>query len=202
MILDKEILSQLYLDKKHSMHEIAVKLNVSLNNVYYWMSRHRIKRRSRSAANYIKYNPLGNPYQIKKRLTRSDRDLYYLALGLYWGEGGKTTHHSVRLTNSDPNLAKIFVKFLIDFCQYDKHKIRYHIQTFKDQPLQSTIRYWQKALNIPSSQITTSKPLPPLGKGNYRKISKHGTITIGIYNIVFHEWIMEQLRKLGYNSTE
>lgn len=181
------------------MQDIASNLQVSLHKVAYWMEIHKIRRRSRSQANYLKYNPDGEPFSIKKRLTKEDTRLFYLALGLYWGEGGKTVNHSTRLVNSDPALIKNFYRFLIRICQIKPSKVHFHLQTFKDNSIEKAKQYWATQLNINPRQITLSKPIPPQGTGSYRHISKYGVMTLGVYNTHFHSWMMEQLSKLGYN---
>lgn len=199
MPIPQTILHQLYLIEQKSMHDISNSLDCSIHKVQYWLEKYQILRRSRSDANYAKYNPAGEPFQIKTNLTPQEMSLYYLALGLYWGEGGKTVSHSTRLCNSDPELINIFYKFLTTICQIKPEKIHFHLQTFKDNDINLAKNYWSKSLGIIPSRITAGTPTKSLGHGTYKKISRYGVMTVGVYNTHFRAWMMEQLHKLGYN---
>ena len=80
-MIENKILNYLYRDKKMSMQEIASKLNCSLNQVQYWLSKYKIKSRSRSEALYQKHNPKGDPFKIKVILDK--KDMFLLGLGLH-----------------------------------------------------------------------------------------------------------------------
>lgn len=199
MLIPRTELQQLYLVEKRSMYDIAKNLNCSIHKVEYWLEKYKIARRNRSDANYAKYNPDGDPFQIKENLSLEEERLFFLAIGLYWGEGGKTVNYSTRLCNSDPHLIIIFYKFLTTICQIKPSKIHFHLQTFKDNNITTARKFWAKKINISPELITTCKPIPSQGKGAYKKISSYGVMTVGVYNTHFRTWMMEQLKKLGYN---
>lgn len=199
MPIPENVLHQLYLIEQNSMHDISKTLKCSIHKVQYWLDKYQIARRSHSDANYTKYNPKGDPFKIKKRLSREEQNLYYLAIGLYWGEGGKTNHHSARLTNSDPAMIVIYYQFLTTVCQIRPGKIHFHLQTFRDNDVVAAKTYWSKQINISPHLINISTPIPPQGKGTYRRINNYGVMTVGVYNTHFRAWMMEQLHKLGYN---
>ena len=192
-------LHQLYLVQKLSMHDIGLALNCSIHKVEYWLEKYHIDRRSLSEANYAKYNPQGDPFKIKDNLTLDEEKLFSLAIGLYWGEGGKTNYHSARLTNSDPALIIVYYKFLTTICQIQPSKIHFDLQTFKDNNIFQAKKYWSEKLNISPNIVNTSTPIPSQGKGTYKRISLYGVMTVGVYNTHFRAWMMEQLQKLGYN---
>ncbi|MBU4298502.1 hypothetical protein KJ636_00450 [Patescibacteria group bacterium] len=101
----KEIIS-LY-QKGLSMQEISDKIDWKHGKVVYWMRKFNMPRRSRSAANYIKYNPNGDPFKIKKLKTRKDIELFNLGIGLFLGEGGKKNKFNLVLPNSDPKILRL-----------------------------------------------------------------------------------------------
>lgn len=190
-------LRKLYIDRKQSLSEIANKLSFSVHKITYWMSAYQIPRRKQSEANYIKANPNGEPFCIKKRLTRDEVKLKYLALGLYWGEGNKTTNHAVRVTNSDPGVIKEFILYLRKICGAREDKIRFYLQTFKDNDLVVARKYWGEKLEIRSDIINTTKPIHSMGKGSYKKVCKYGVMTVGFFNTHLKTYIMKELGKLG-----
>ncbi|TRZ47854.1 hypothetical protein D4S03_10950 [bacterium] len=190
-------LRELYVEKKLSLSEIATKLNFSVHKITYWMSSYKIPCRKRSEANYIKHNPDGEPFKIKTRLTRDEVKLKYMALGLYWGEGNKTTNYAVRVTNSDPGVIRQFMSYLIDICRIKEEKLGFYLQTFKDNDLVVARKYWGDSLGIDSQLIKTTKPIHSMGKGSYKKICKYGVMTIGFFNTHLKAYIMDELGKLG-----
>ena len=190
-------LRELYLNKKQSLSEIAEILDFKTHKIIYWMDKYGIHRRKRNEANYIKANPDGEPFCIKKRLTRDEVKLKYLALGLYWGEGGKTKIHNVSLVNSDAGVVRQFRNFLLIICRVRQDKIKYYLQTFKDNDIEVAKLYWANSLGIEMSNINSSNPLHSMGKGTYKKICDYGVMNISFFNMHLKEYIMNELGKLG-----
>lgn len=51
----KEWLENEYINKKHSAKEIAKQFNTTVNNIYYWLKKHKIPRRKITEIRKIKY---------------------------------------------------------------------------------------------------------------------------------------------------
>ncbi|MBU3964305.1 hypothetical protein KJ591_00035 [Patescibacteria group bacterium] len=85
-MIAKEKLEKLY-KSGLSIQGIVDKTDWSYHQVIYWMDKYNIHRRSRSEANYVKYNPNGDPFKIKENLTKNEVALKGLGLGIYWGDG-------------------------------------------------------------------------------------------------------------------
>lgn len=199
MFISKEILISLYINDKKSITEIAKQLGFSPHKVVYWLKKYGIPRRSPNEASYIKYNPNGDPFRISNLKTKNEILLYALAIGLFWGEGNKKNVHDVRIGNTDIGIINYWCRFLREICHVKEQKIHFHLQTFKNMSLEKTVSYWSRNLEIDPSRITSCKPMAPLGKGSYHKMSQFGVLTVGVYNTHFRKWIMEQLYNLGYN---
>ncbi len=107
MAISKDQLMKLY-ETGSSMKQISMVLHCSIHKVEYWMGKYHVRRRNLSDAAYLQQNPFGDPFLIKPRRTKKDHMLYGLGLGLYWGEGNKVSKHSVRITNSDPKVIRMF----------------------------------------------------------------------------------------------
>lgn len=191
----KTTIQKLYRDGK-SMAEVARILHCSVNTVVYWMKKYNIKRRSHSEATYLKENPDGDPFNIKKHRSKREQLLYGLAMGLFWGEGTKAISSSVRLTNTDPAMIKLFRSFLLEICQVDLNKIRYSIVTFNDSIPAAASAYWAQELGISEGKFGTIVTIPPQGKGSYKKKSLYGVCSITVSNIKLKQWIMQQLEEI------
>jgi len=144
------------------------------------MGKHDIPRRSRSEAAYVKHNPDGDPFKIKKLKTKEDFELFTLGVGLYIGEGSKTKD-VVALANSDSRIIKAFLKFLRELCGVGEAKITTELNIFDDIDLEVAINYWMKVTQIPKSRF--GKPIVRKSRGGmYKDKSKYGTLTVKVCN--------------------
>jgi hypothetical protein len=182
-----------------SAAEIGNDLGISWRKVIYLMEKHNIKRRSRSEATYRKLNPEGNPFKIKRILSKDEEQLKTLALGLYLAEGTKSNSISVRLSNSDPNLIKIFLNFLKNICGVKLQKIKLWLTLHSDISATEAKLYWSQCLNIPLSRFSESVIMDHRGNGLFRKKSLYGTVTVCVHNIklrrLLQNWINETVDK-------
>ena len=199
-LIKKNQLELLY-SRGLSMMDIAKKLKVSGHKIAYWMTKYEIKRRSINDALYMKYNPGGNPFKIKKPTNANEAYLYGLGLGIYWGEGNKADKYSIRVGTTDPDMILIFRKFMETFCKIAQSKFKYNLMCFKDSSPKIAKKFWIKKLDLNSNQIGKITSLKPLGKGTYRKISQYGVCTIYVFNIKLKKWLMDQLDLIKYNKT-
>jgi len=177
-MLKKAELENLYLNKNKSMQEIADLLKCSLHKVSYWMEKYEIKSRSRSDATYGRYHPHGDPFKVKKPISMGDYELMGLGLGLYWGEGTKSSKTAVRLGNTDPKLIKKFIEFLVKICGVKKEDMRFGLQIFNDINPQTALNFWLRELNAKRSQFFKIIVTPSRGKGTYKKKLEYGVLTV------------------------
>jgi len=92
----------------------------------------------------------------------SKKELLILGAGLYWGEGykrpiiknGKTkTYHPVSLSNSDPALISVFLRFLREICKAEENKIRAGLRIFQHQNAEELLQFWSKLTKIPKERF-------------------------------------------------
>ncbi len=179
-MLIKEELEKLY-KSGLSMQEISAKTGSSYHQVTYWMDKYGIPRRSLSEAIYTKQNPDGNPFEIKELQDRKDFELFNLGVGLFLGEGTKRDKFSIRFTNSDPKIMKLFLRFLREICKVKETKIKAWLNVFDDIKTAEATDFWVKITGIPISRF--DKTIIRKNKvGNYKNKSLHGTLTIYVSN--------------------
>lgn len=191
--ISKKKLTKLYTEGM-SMRQIALNIKCSEHKVAYWMTKYGIERRKRSEANYVFYNPNGDPFEIKTGLTIAESVLYGMGLGIYWGEGDKASRHQVRVTNTDPDMVKVFTKFLINICQVRKEKIGYYLISFNDSDLKSVANFWSEQLQLAEDKFGKITQISPQGKGTYRKKSQFGVCSVVVSNVKLKTWIMQELQ--------
>jgi hypothetical protein len=180
--MDKEILQNKYLTENKSVAEIAAQLKCSQHKVNYWLAKHGIPKRSISEAIYVKKHPLGDPFVPRPIKNLRDAQLQGIGIGLYWGEGTKASTHSVRLGNSDPDLLKIFMRFLIDLYGVDKKDFRFGLQIFTDINEREALEYWVNELGVKDSQFYKITVTISGSLGTYRHKSKYGVVTVHYHN--------------------
>ena len=94
--------------------------------------------------------------QMIQDISRSE--LFFLGVALYWAEGYKRTivykgkertYHPISLTNSDPYLIKLFLRFLRENCHVPEEKIKAGLRIFDHQNENMLLRYWHEQTRIP-----------------------------------------------------
>lgn len=193
-VTDKEI-ADLYLIDKLSVQQIADKFDISAYKVRKSLAREHTPIRTRSDANrnlYItKYGYL--PFTLNKELTPELEQLKVAGVMLYWGEGAKSGT-TVALSNSNPALIKVFLRFLRIMCGVDSSRIHISIHYYPDHNIEDLTEFWSKTTEIPKSQFY--KPfLHKAGTGTYRSFSKYGTISVQYSDKLLLNQILEWMNE-------
>ena len=192
-MIEPELLLKLYIDDKASMMEIAKSLHCSVHKIAYWMDVHKIPRRTISEAIYQKSNPNGDPFLVKPITTKRDAELLGLGLGLYWGEGNKANKTSLRLGNTDPELIKSFMRFLIELFGVQQNKFKFTLQIFTDINPETALNYWVEQLQANRSQFGKITVTISGSIGTYRNKCEYGVLTVCCHNKKLRDIIMDML---------
>lgn len=195
--MNKNILKKLYLTKKFSSSEIAKRFNCSEHKVNYWLSVHKIQKRTISEAIYQKNNPKGDPFVFNYPKNLNKMFLFGLGLGLFWGEGTKRGRHALRLSNSDPKLIKKYIDFLINIYHIDKNKLRFQLQTYDDLDVNDQIKFWKKHLSVKKSQFYKTTILARRGKGTYLEKMRHGVVIVNFSNMKLKNLICSHIANIA-----
>ncbi len=179
------------------MVEIAKILKCSPNKIVYWMNKYNFKRRSYSEASYVKQNPNGDPFKIKTTLTKEETFLYGLGLGIFWGEGNKSSNiPSLRVANTDPGLIKVFLNFLKLIYGLSNERFSYSIVCFNDIDPETSRSYWANQLRISPTRFGKITVIPKQGKGTYKKKSQYGVCTVQGNNSKLSKLVFDQIERL------
>jgi len=84
------------------------------------------------------------------RLSR--RDLWFLGLGLYIGEGSKL-FEEVRIINSDPQVIRLAMRWLREVCHVPNRNFCVSIHLYPDTSSSSALSYWSKITGVPKGQF-------------------------------------------------
>lgn len=131
----------------------------------------------------------------KKILPFENRDLFIAGLFLYWGEGSKTKYSELCVSNTNPAIIKIFIKWLINSMNVSKEKIRIRLHLYQDMSVEEEINFWKKELLIPENQFRK----PYIKKSNrtsitYKTNFNHGTCNAMIADVKIAQKIFASLK--------
>src|SRR3989338_2159025 len=208
-----------------SIKQIAETLNVSKGSVSAWvrdveLPEHllvNIKNQRRLGRERSRITRLSNIAKANIELcTRckqeilpfSQRDLWVAGLMVYAGEGNKTANVSnqhVEVANSDPDILRIFIKFLMNVCSVPRSKIRVRLILYKDIDVEEAHDYWSKELGIFVDQFQNPFIKQSYANLPYRHLrrSKYGTAHVNLYDVKIYRKIMGWLRAIyEYNNLD
>lgn len=85
----------------------------------------------------------------------SKKELFFLGLGLYWGEGVKANASSLAIINSDPRVIQVMMRWFFECFGVEKERFmpRVFISDEHSDREEKVITFWVHKLGIPKSQF-------------------------------------------------
>lgn len=108
----------------------------------------------------------------------SPEQLKIIGIILYLGEGGKTKRGTARISNSDPIVIKIMMRFFREICKVPEEKFRGNIHTFAHADVEKTEKYWSQISGIPIKQFHKIYIKP-----SSASLQKRNTLPFGTFSI-------------------
>jgi len=183
----------------YSANDIAKKLGVSIDAVYYFFRKHDIPRRGPKENIAIQFERKAPSFKVKENLNKEEQLLKQSGVMLYWGEGSQWPGEKiVDFANSNTQMIKIFLEFLRKICGINEKKLRAYLYCYSNQNPEELIKYWSKITNIPQKQFTK-----PYVRQMYNE-SKTGKMKYGLIHIRYNDkkllllikkWISEYSEK-------
>lgn len=121
--------------------------------------------------------------------------LFAAGLMLYAGEGDHLSKGSIRFTNIDFDLHKVFINFSNEFLKVDNNFIKFSILLYPDLDINKCVDKWSSELKIPMQNMY--KPQVIRGKLKTRKLHFGVGTSIILNSFLKHKlmfWI-ERLKK-------
>ena len=116
--------------------------------------------------------------QASARLEAADlasNPLWVAGTALYWGEGAKTGRR-LELTNSDPALLRVFIRWVLAF-HHPKAEFVLSLNLHADNDESAAKRFWQKHLGLDSPAFTRTFIKTP-GTGHRKNHLAHGVCRV------------------------
>lgn len=119
--------------------------------------------------------------EAKQELGKiSRRDLWMVGVGLYIGEGTKA-YETVQIINSNPEIIKLSIGWLIDICGVKKENITLAMHLYPDNNEEKCRKYWSKITNLPSKQFRKTQVDRRMNKTNNKKKKlPYGTTLVSV----------------------
>ena len=198
----KQLQSRLLRSKGLSINQISNKLGVSKSSVSTWVRDIKLTNEqlcglsmrgvSKEVIERRRMTRLQNE-QIKrdKALTKAKneiqkitmRDLRFVGIALYWGEGKKSQRGAIQFTNSDPRTIILMMKFFKRICHVPDQKFRGHIIIHPHLDKLLAEEYWEKISQIPRAQFFKTTMQQSKSSQKKKNTLPYGTFSIEISNI-------------------
>lgn len=199
-MIDVKAIEKAYVLERLSEKQIAEKYRISSNAVRRSLDSLKVLRRTRSEAGRCAYITRHGKkeFVLRQHLTHQDEHLKIAATMLYWGEGAKNGG-VVSFSNSNPEMIRIFMRFMRRICGVDEKRLRVTLHYYEDHDPQKLMQFWSKVTSIPLEQFHT----PFLHKrkltGTYRNPSRYGTVLVRYGDVKLLETIRSWIR--SYTSS-
>ncbi len=194
--LKKQVVKLRKLGKSYS--EINKIVPVSKSSLSLWLRdislskkhRERLRKRKTDAARIYasaalrnkriiaSKNTIINAWDESKKLMTNP--LFILGTSLYWAEGGKTQEF-ISLSNSDEYIIKSALKWLRDFCNIPKTKIKAQLHIHSLHSRIDAEKYWSKLTDIPLTNFNKTY-IKKTSLKHRKNILYNGTLIIRVHN--------------------
>jgi len=202
--------------KGMSMNEIIQKTGYSKSSVSDWTKdiiltkrqRERLSLKGRSMKSVERRRESRLLNESKKRQVYTDeakndfsdlseRDLKIIGSMIYWGEGGKTSRNVARISNSDPIIIKVIMRYFREICGVPNSKFRASVHTFTHANIEKTISHWVKVSGIPREHFYKPYIKPSSASLDKRKTLPFGTMDIYVCDTKVFLRIMGWIEKIS-----
>ena len=181
--------------KGKSAREIGENIGLSTSAIMKILSKNKVERRNHVEAAYVKSNPNGDPFHILHKLTPEEDHLKAMALGLYATHGNLKNNHSIKFTNSNPAIAKIFTKFLRVICGVPRDKVKASLIIYPDVSARMAKDFWSRFLDLPKKQFSKTTVLRSRNNISTKKHSAYGMLSLYVHNSkllsIINKWVKE-----------
>lgn len=112
--------------------------------------------------------------------TVSERELFLFGIALYWAEGSKTKRGVVELSNADPELIRVGIRFFREICKVPPEKFRCHVYLHPHLNSKKAEQYWSSVSGIPKKQFYKTSMQQSRASKNKHDSLPYGTCAISI----------------------
>ncbi len=197
--------------------EIAKIVGVSKSTVSVWLSKKAFSKKikednlKRTAKDNVKRIGLINKARSSERKTRyleaersaiteyghyKNDPLFIAGLMLYVGMGDKTVSHLLRITSSDTQVHRIFIRFTLSYLGVTQEQVRFWLLLYPDQSESKCVKQWSKELSLTKQNFHKNQTIEKRGKKPTLQHGVGNTIIGGtVLKIKLTKWIELALKE-------
>lgn len=198
----------------HSYNEINAKLGVPKSTLSVWLRDVILSEKAQTRLHarvhqgvlngFVKRNKLQtHEAQKRAKLIRetaqndisiiAKEDLKLIGVALYWAEGYKRlvmkdgkerTGHAISFVNSDPEMVKIFMRFLRQTLEVRDDEFRIAMRLYPNINEKVAMKYWMNVINLNKQNFTKTTYLISSASKQKRPFNRlpHGTLQVAVYD--------------------
>ena len=202
--------------KGKSFNEISQSLGVAKGTLSLWLRAIEISPRqkeklsqksfSSNAIDKRRISRLKNEQLRRNRVIKhaekevkkiSLAELKLIGTALYWAEGGKRRVRQVCVTNCDPYLIRLMMRFFREICKAPSEKIHGHIHIHSHLASEEAEKYWSRVSGIPRSRFYKTYSKPSIASKGKKNTLPYGTFEISVASTELFLKIMGWIRAIG-----
>lgn len=155
----------------YSLPEISRKLNIPKTTVFNYVQGVKILpefielwKMKRLGSRYLKNLKEQKAFEEAIELIDelSIKEIMLFIAALYWGEGSKK---DFGLSNTDPDLIKVFINGLRKVFNVEEERLRISIRIFEDMDREECLNFWSKVVGVPKDKFINVNVLYGKKKG-------------------------------------
>jgi hypothetical protein len=153
------------------------------------------RRRSRLLNEQLKRDMvMKEPGKAISSITK--HDLRLIGLCLYWGEGSKTHQGVARVSNSDPAVIRVMMRFFREICLVEEKDFRGHVHTHSHLNISRAERHWAVISGISRENFYKTYAKPSSASKGKKDNLPYGTFDIYVCRTKLFLQILGQIEKL------
>lgn len=102
---------------------------------------------------YLRQREEEASYYVEQVPHLTQEAIFFLGLGLFWGEGTKNRRFDVQVANADPLVVVATIKFLKECCDVHPEKLSGWIHTHENINPEEALSYWSRLSGISRNRI-------------------------------------------------
>ncbi len=166
----------------YSYNLISSMIGVSKSTLHYWLAdvpyeanevvikrigRSRVKAiKSRNSKKLATFDD-AKDYACKQTRHISNKELLFLGIGLYIGEGQK--NETVGVINSDPRVINLAIHWLTECFGVEVKNLTLAIHLYPDNNIKRCLRFWSDTTKIPPAQFGKTQIDGRVGKNSLKR---------------------------------
>ncbi|MEK7505841.1 MAG: hypothetical protein AAB597_03020 [Patescibacteria group bacterium] len=123
------------------------------------------------------------------------RELFVGGFFLYWGEGAKAKRGTVAVSNSDPELLKVFIYWL-KLLGFSRNKLRVNVTLYDSMDIKKELDFWSRHLSVPIKNFRKPIVKTTLHRKHFLGSFTHGTCNVRVENQALYDYVIQGLKYL------